>query len=295
MMAATCGTVSDHVWRPWGRRSEGPRRLRCARCDVTRTASDEPFGTRARDRIWPPNGNTTLFQYYWQRLALGLQTKGLVQTHRDLIGELERMNIERATPSRWVNAAPLDKLPPLPGVSDQLRALLVETVGVYRDRVKPQLPKQEEMNPLVPIPEIPPPDLPLISDRFWMALVEARAIASAHRGLPFPTWLDQIAPDGHAHRRLIESSSPEADDKVRPRVQYWLDWTAGRLEIIVGSGQRRLGRAIRGDLPISVPSRFVGRLLVQDLEERGDTTKIPVYGYAGDGLVLHSGVDSPDH
>jgi hypothetical protein len=249
---------------------------------------------RARDRVWPPDGDTTLFQYFWERIAVGLRTKGLVQTHRDLIREVEALHIQRGTLSRWLNEAPLDKLPPLRRVSEPLEALLLATVEVYRDRSKPQLPKQRDIDPLVPVPEIPTPDLPLISERFWEALVEARSIASAHRGLPFPTWIDRLSPTGHAHRPLIESGSPEADSMARPRLQYWLDWTADRLEITIGSGERRLGRAVRTDLPVSTPSRFVGRLQVQDLKREGDTIEIPVYGYAGEGLLVRSRHDSPN-
>jgi hypothetical protein len=225
-----------------------------------------------------PISGLTSFLHYWTRLAQGLINEGLEITHSRLMAELVKAGFAPSTISKWLHHTPLNTLSPLPEVSDSLQKLLESTVSLHRDRKRTSVPTAADATLNVAPPRIGSCPGDASAQAFWVAMVEARCIASAHRGIPYPSWLAALAPGAHPFRLLMTTVASHADFMSGRHLQYWLDVGPNRLELIVRFRNTMIGRSLRRDLSIPVQGGFVGRLLVEDFDREGEQIRVPIHG-----------------
>jgi hypothetical protein len=278
----SCTDPKGHRWRRAGVTSAGNRRRVCGACSASVTESSRMH----RDARSLGGSNGTYFSNYWTRLARGMVQHGLETTHSQLMAEFEEAGFGHSTISKWLHNVAFDDLPSLPEIDGSLRQLLEATVALHRDRKTTPVPTMADATLQVVPPRIGSAPGDEEARCFWGALVEARSIASAHRGIAYPLWLDDLAPDAHPFRRLLAKVSPDADYISGRHLQYWVDLSARRLEVMVQFRGVLVGRALRRNVSLTLEQGFVGRLLFHESERLDSEIRIPIKGRAGTPFVV---------
>jgi hypothetical protein len=281
-----CIRGEDHDWRPRGRSTAGKRRIYCPRCEEGGWLA--PDGQVVTGQQRPPVDRVA----FWTELARSLPGNGLVKGFADLKRTYEAPGVRPRTLSVWLNQTPLEDIR-TEEVDPDLHDLLLAAVDRYRDTAH-QIPRQRDVDVLVPIPM--GGAVLELSSAIWGALGGARSVATAFRGIPFPTWLDEHAAEmAGPWRRLLGPAEPDADRQVDPTLQYWVTWEANVLTAFVGLGRRCIGvsrAALPSDNDLQYPHQpFKARLLPRASKWRDGfppSISLPLYGYAGSGLTLVS-------